>query len=81
MFSHIAALTALISWYAAILNSRKKKKRILNASFELASNSDCYVKANRKMQSSNEKSTVDFSGVTAWESEKLTETEATVQPE
>lgn len=49
MFSHIAALTALISWYAAILNSRKKKKRILNASFELASNSDCYVKANRKM--------------------------------
>lgn len=37
------------------------------------------VKAARKMQSSNGKSTMDFSDVTAWESEKLTETEATVQ--
>lgn len=37
------------------------------------------VKADRKMQSSSDKTTMDFSDVTAWESEKFTETEATVQ--
>lgn len=63
--------TGLISWYAAIRNRKKKVTAI--ASFKLAHTSGCYVKADRKMLSSNDKSTMDFPTITTYESKKLTQ--------
>lgn len=56
-----------------------EKKVTVNASFKLAHTSDCYVKADREMLSSNYKSTMDFSSITAYKSKKVTQLKSNVQ--